>query len=107
MVDLLDRFQSEDLPRSMAAGGRASSQGRGGGQTDRTAANPFDEIEIGNLQPVSAYTILSVSRLANISSHLLATSPPTGSQGGAAVSSVQATRGAVLIPLWRHHSHGV
>ena len=54
MVDLLDRFQSEDVPRSMAAGGRASAQGRGGGQPDRAVANPFDEIEIGHLHPVSA-----------------------------------------------------
>ena len=59
MVDLLDRFESEDVSRSMAAAGRASAQGRGGGQPDRTAANPFDELEIGSLQPVSLVQLAS------------------------------------------------
>ncbi len=51
MVDLLDRFESEDVSRGLAATGRAS-QGKGGVQ-DRAPVNPFDEIEIGSLSTVS------------------------------------------------------
>ncbi len=53
MVDLLDRFESEEVSRGLAATGRASAQGRGGAAQDRAPVNPFDEIEIGSLSTVS------------------------------------------------------
>ena len=52
MVDLFDRFESEDLS---AAGGAAREPGAGreGRQPHKSASNPCDEIEIGSLQQVS------------------------------------------------------
>lgn len=51
MVDLLDRFESEDLSHGGSVA-REAPGGRGGRQPQKSASNPFDEIEIGSLQPV-------------------------------------------------------
>lgn len=54
MVDLFDRFESEDVSRSHGGGvGRGSAQSSRGGQQDRGApVNPFDDIDRGTLVTV-------------------------------------------------------
>lgn len=51
MADLLDRFENENVSRAADREGGMAREGR---QPHKAAAtNPFDEIEIGSIQPVS------------------------------------------------------
>ncbi len=75
MVDLLDRFESEDVSRGQGGAGRGSAQGRGGGQQDKVPVNPFDDIDRGSLVTVrpllySVCCILPIHWLVVVAGHL-------------------------------------